>query len=142
MITALPQDRWRAKYRGRKKDSILVDLSECQSREAVIAAIGRKLKAQDSQLIRGESLDALTDVVGDWFIENWGKRRQVFIANGDRLFDFGRGFAEQVLACIDDAFLAASHDRAINHDGAGVAEEIGLVRCYLEVAQPSRIHPS
>lgn len=54
------------------KKAIKIDLSICESKEDVILLISKKIRGKDSpDLVSGRSLDALFDVVSDFFMENW-----------------------------------------------------------------------
>jgi hypothetical protein len=131
MIKVISRENWDSSWDERQKGSILIDLRKCESKPDILKAIGHNLRGQDSPIIHGNSLAALVDVMSDWFCENWGKKKVVYITGGNRLFGIGRDFAMNLTQCFNDAFEGAIYDRSLNHNGEGIHEEIGNVSIFL-----------
>lgn len=125
MIEIISKSNWDADCSQTYDYLIQVDLRDCEDTQQIIQKIGSSIKGNASQYISGNSLDALVDVMSDWFIENWGDEKWICITGGNRAFDFGREFALNLVGCFCDAFSGAIYDRSINHGGEGIAEEIG-----------------
>lgn len=111
--------------------AIRLSLYSCETKDEIIRAFGKRLKGRDSVKIKGNSLDALVDVMSDWFIEGWGKEKRVYVSGHKRVFEHGEEFALKVAQCLNDAFTDALHDRALNHDCDGIVDEIHRVHIYL-----------
>ena len=72
---------WGIKEKGR----LLIDLGKCADKECILRKIGTVLKGSDSPTIDGNSLDALIDVMGDWFMEHWGEPIEIYIRGADAI---------------------------------------------------------
>lgn len=79
---------------------ISIRLTDCQNKIEVVGLIGSKLKAKDSPLICGKSLDALHDVISDYFIENWLKWHDVYIYGWGQFSINNPIFSQKVLTII------------------------------------------
>lgn len=133
MITIHSPQDWNRSWDSPENGSLLISLQDCGTQADVLMAIGHVIKGQDSPTIHGRSLDALIDVMGDWFIENWGTTKVIHVTGGDHLFTLGRTFAIKVIQCFNDAFAAAIYDRALNHAADGICEELNRVCVYVEL---------
>jgi len=131
MITILEGADWNPRWEFPIEGEVFIDLRGIDKKHRIVRKIGRVLRAEDSPLINGNSLDALIDVVSDWFIETWGTDRVIYIAGGKTLEYQGVKFALEVTLSIEDAFMQAIYDRALNYDGTGISEEFARVSVYL-----------
>lgn len=131
MIKVIPKDRWDTTWDNPQQGAILIDLRKCRSKADVLRAVGHKLKGQHSPIIHGNSLDALIDVMSDWFCENWGKEKVIYITGGSHLFAIGNDFAMNLVQCFNDAFEGALFDKSQKKEVQSIHEEINNVRIYL-----------
>lgn len=64
----------------KSKKKIIIDLTHCNNQRECILLISRKITGKDSPLLQtGNSLDAFFDVLSDYFIENWGEWKDIYI---------------------------------------------------------------
>lgn len=88
------------------KSKITIDLTTCVKRNDYILAIGEKLHASYSTpLVTGNSLDALHDVVSDWFIENHLKWKDVFIQGWQTFTQKESIYAQKVLTVLMEGYI-------------------------------------
>ncbi|ANB92143.1 hypothetical protein MOVS_09370 [Moraxella ovis] len=83
---------------------ISIYLSDCQSTTEKVALIGGKLRGKESTLTNGESLDALHDVISDYFIENWLKWHDIYIYDWGQFSNQEGIFSQKVLNVIIQAY--------------------------------------
>jgi len=131
MIKILSKDNWDVSWDMPQQGAFLIDLRDCRAKSDILKAIGHQLKGKDSPVIHGNSMDALIDVMSDWFCENWGQKKDVYITGGGRLFEISHDFAMNVTQCFNDAFEGAIYERSLNHGDEGIHEEIGNIRIFL-----------
>ena len=106
MANVISENTWDLFQNKRlQKGSILIDLSACKTKTDILKKIGHILKGQDSILIRGNSLDALMDVMSDWFCENWEQKHVIYIAGINHLFNMDHALATKVIECFNDAYV-------------------------------------
>lgn len=131
MIEFVSSEDWNPLWEQPEAGEILIDLRKAATKQDVIKKIGYSLRGQDSPLIRGNSLDAMTDVASDWFSETWGSDRTIYIAGGKNIQQQGELFLAEIVDCLNQAFIDTLYDRSLNHNGAGIAAEIGNIKIYL-----------
>jgi hypothetical protein len=135
MIDLLNEDDWYPQWEEGydRPDAIrqYIDLSKSKTREQVFFEVGRLIRGGDSSPISGRSADALIDVMSDWFIEQWGKEKEIYIR-----FDTRWGALDKLLlAELYDLFFCAwtrsIHDRVRQFGGADLLDE--LDKCYIGI---------
>ncbi|HGG64345.1 MAG TPA: hypothetical protein ENK34_07180 [Rhodobacteraceae bacterium] len=131
MITILDPTDWNLRWETPIAGEWFIDLRGIDKKHRIIRKIGRTLRGGDSPLINGNSLDAMIDVVADWFTETWGTNRIIYIAGGKSLECHGVKFALDVTLSIEEAFMDTIYDRALNYEGVGISEEFSHVSVYL-----------
>jgi hypothetical protein len=63
------------------------------------------LKGRDSpKIVGGNSLDALVDVMGDWFIEHWGETIEIYIRGADAIKRCDPALLPLIADCMQSAF--------------------------------------
>jgi len=73
----------------------------------IIKTLGHNVKGKGSPLIHGKSLDALIDVMGDWLIESWGQKINIYITGANKIFELGNEFSLNIVQSFNDAFVRA-----------------------------------
>jgi len=91
---------WGIKENGR----LLIDLGKCADKECILKKIGAVLKGSDSPTISGNSLDALVDVMGDWFMEHWGEQIAIYIRGADAIKRCDPELLTEIADCMQSAF--------------------------------------
>ena len=85
---------------------IVIDLMGCESKEDFTLAIGKVLYGSYSpKLVTGKSLDALTDVVSDYLIENWLKWKEVYIIGWKYFTDKHPIFSQYMLSSFVNSYI-------------------------------------
>jgi hypothetical protein len=79
MIDFIGREGWEPKWEISAGGREFIDLTGCDSINEVMLNLGRCLRGSDSRFIRGNSVDAFIDVLGDWFSENWESGKEVCI---------------------------------------------------------------
>lgn len=114
---------------NKKKGQLFIDLRKCADRQCILREIGGVLKGSDSQTMRGNSLDALVDIMGDWFIERWGEKVEIYIRGADAIKKCDPGLLTEIADCMQSAF---------DH-GARNAHLVGRDTSYEEPKTQARI---
>ena len=89
------------------KKAIKINLSDCESKEDAILLISKKIRGTNSpDLANGYSLDALFDVMSDFFMENWLTWGDICIYGwGDFSLQHPM-LSQQILSLIMDAYIS------------------------------------
>lgn len=128
------------KRAAEKQQKISIYLSDCQSTTEKVALIGSKLRGKESTLTNGESLDALHDVISDYFIENWLKWHDIYIYDWGQFSNQEGIFSQKVLNVIIQAYQSSLFGAAQSvhwgdesFDGSGILDALLDKRpqCYL-----------
>lgn len=94
----------------KSKNKINVNLLKCVHKEDFVKELGNKLCGQSSpKLQTGLSLDALADVVSDYFIENWLKWHDIYIEGWGYFSNKEPIFSQKVLIILTDSYLSSVH---------------------------------
>lgn len=96
-------EQWQA-----EPSKIIIDTRECMAEEDFVLAIGQVLHASYSTpLIGGYSLDALIDVLSDYFIENWRQYKEIYIVGWQRFIGMHPSFSQRTLLSLMDSYIKA-----------------------------------
>lgn len=89
-------------------EKIIIDLRKCRSEQDVVLSIGDILRASYStELQGGNSLDALHDLVADWFIEQWNNWNDIYIIGWKRFINEHPFFSQKILLVLTDSYLTS-----------------------------------
>lgn len=92
----------------KSKKKIIIDFNGCDNKEEAILLIAKKLKGKGSpNLLSGYSLDALFDVLCDFFIENWIIWNEIFIYNWASFSNKNPILSQKLLTLIIEAYIAS-----------------------------------
>ncbi len=108
MISYYQKEDWDrfGKKCSENTEHIIIDIRKCQSRNNIVLLIGTTLRASYSaEMQTGKSLDALHDVVSDWFIEHWNNWKTVYIIGWQNFTEKYPFFSQDVLQVLNDAYL-------------------------------------
>jgi len=108
---------WKPIWEIKKKDRLLIDLPKRADKECILRKMGAVLKGSDSPTIGGNSLDALIDVMSDWFIEHWGEKIEIYIRGADAIKRCDPGLLAEIAYCMQSAFdRGASNAHLVGRD--------------------------
>lgn len=120
-------DQWVDKWDEEPFWAAVIDLRPCSGETELIRACASVLHGSESAMggmTNEPNLNWMEDVCYDWFVENWGPKKQILIAGGSKLFEEGHLFALEYVAAINDSFLNAVLAKAQAGDSKDVAREI------------------
>jgi hypothetical protein len=103
---------WSEAWLRPKAGSYAIDLRGVASKKEAIVRLASTLSGKQSHPVNGDSLDALQDVIADWFYEHWTTKKTIYIAGGRSLCNLDPDLAVHVADVINSAFIAAIYDRS------------------------------
>ncbi|WP_068081564.1 hypothetical protein [Polycladidibacter stylochi] len=130
MIQFIEAAQWKA-HSATVGKKYVVDLRGSQSKQEILRSMGKILKGKDSPLINGNSLDALNDVMSDWFCENWGKEKQIYIIGWEVVGEIHSELPVILADIVNSAFLGAVYDKCLRGDSSSVPDEINNFSVFL-----------
>ena len=96
---------WNPIWKIKTKERLVVDLGECRDQQGIVRELVTLLKGRDSpKLVGGNSLDALVDVMGDWFTEHWGETIEIYIRGADAIKRCDPALLPLIADCMQSAF--------------------------------------
>jgi hypothetical protein len=96
---------WNPIWKIKAKERLVVDLGECRDQQGIVRELVTLLKGRDSpKIVGGNSLDALVDVMGDWFIEHWGETIEIYIRGADAIKRCDPALLPLIADCMQSAF--------------------------------------
>jgi len=126
VIQVLHDMRWSPEWDIKKRNRHVIDLRACKDEPCILRSIGAVLKGAESVTIRGHSLDALHDVAGDWFMEHWGDKVEIYLRGIEEM----RRCGPNLMSEISDVLNSAIDRAAVNAHlvGRDCAEDIAKER--------------
>ena len=110
MISFLEGQAWNPIWETSAPGRVFVDLTGCRDLPCVLRRLGGTLRGSDSPIIKGNSLDAFIDVLGDWFIDIWGQSAEVYVGGASAIEKLGPRVLANITECFHDAFESASRE--------------------------------
>ncbi|WP_434354156.1 hypothetical protein VH441_03790 [Psychrobacter sp. HD31] len=110
MIVFENKESWNqfGQKRSENSDNIIINLKQCKLEDDFLIAIGNNLRASYSTDIQiGKNLDALHDIVSDWFIEQWNNWKDVYIVGWLEFVNKYPVFSQKVLLVLNDSYLTS-----------------------------------
>lgn len=122
-------------------EKIVIDLRPCKECHEYVLAIEDKLHASENatRLQTGKSLDALADVLWEYFYENWLKSPEIYLVGWKGFIDKHPVFSQKLLTTISEAHKSVvwGQARAV-YEGEEKVEKIKIheeiqngVKCFL-----------
>jgi hypothetical protein len=127
MIYFYKSDLWEEfgeKYMLDRRISV-IDTRGCLDEGDFVRKVGEVIRGTESvELINGNSLDALSDVAFDYFMENWLIEKRIYSLGWKRFTTKYPLFAQQLLSSIVGAYQTAiwGQARAIYEGDSSVAD--------------------
>ncbi len=100
---------------SKDKNNIIIDLRECSSKREFVLSIGSILRASYSTKVEvgsgisidaeGGNLDALSDVMSDWFIENWNNWKDIYIVGWQGFIDKHPVYSQKLALTLTDSYI-------------------------------------
>jgi hypothetical protein len=117
MINFVNSDAWNPAWEKARDGQYFVDISECATAEQAAKRIGGVVSGEQSPILVRGNLDALIDVMGEFFYERWGEEIAIYV-KGSRLLSNALGIElARLILCFDSAFdratFSASHSGSI-----------------------------
>ena len=89
------------------KGLTIVDLRTVKNKDEAVLAIEEKMHGKNSSRLTTGNFDALEDVMTDWFVDNWGHEKHIYILGGGNLVNLDVELALNLVTIIEAAYLAA-----------------------------------